>query len=163
MAFLRSLASLISRRSAALLAAAVFALWELRHETEVERRHQNTTATATATATTTTTTTTTIEKRGEVVVSVSETATEKEEEEEENEEEEAAAAPPPPPSHTKVAFNGSVIERYPQYRATCQGYLDGLLGSSSSSSSVDLVPAVESSLLGAAVALASAAAVEEAA
>lgn len=61
-----------------------------------------------------------------------------------------------------VAFNGSVIEQYPRYLQNCQGYLDDLVSSSSSSTvegegkpaTISLVGAKESSLLGAAVALA---------
>ncbi|KAK7753535.1 N-acetylglucosamine kinase 1 [Diatrype stigma] len=112
-AFVRDLASLITRRAAALLAAAVFALWELRRETEAEHRGDAADADADADA---------------------------------NVEQTAA---------TKVAFNGSVIEHYPRYRANCQQYLDGLL-LRQGGAAVHLVPAVESSLLGAAVALASA-------
>ncbi|KAG4221339.1 hypothetical protein PC116_g30185 [Phytophthora cactorum] len=127
---IRTLATYISRRSAALLAASVFSLWELRHETEAEL---------------------------------------------------AAASPKPTPSNdsavalpspsvdeeikevevsTKVAFNGSVIEHYPQYRATCQRYIDDLVSHSGHAGSIDLVPTVESSIIGAAVALACATAVE---
>ncbi|KAI0601944.1 hypothetical protein F4775DRAFT_291133 [Biscogniauxia sp. FL1348] len=108
---IRTLASFISRRSAALLAASVFSLWELRHETE-----DDTTSTSTGNSPSTATTT---------------------------------VAPA-----TKVAFNGSVIEHYPGYLVRCQRYIDGLVGDSASGrGSVDLVPALESSLLGAAVAL----------
>ncbi|KAI1656318.1 hexokinase [Daldinia decipiens] len=127
---IRTFATYISRRSAALLAASVFSLWELRHETEAEL---------------------------------------------------AAASPKPTPSNdsavvlpspsideelkevevsTKVAFNGSVIEHYPQYRATCQRYIDDLVLHSEHVGSVDLVPTVESSIIGAAVALACATAAE---
>ncbi|KAG5951447.1 hypothetical protein E4U53_003062 [Claviceps sorghi] len=57
---------------------------------------------------------------------------------------------------TVVAFNGSVIENYPGYRASCQHYLDQLTESKGfpEHRRIDLVPAKESSLLGAAVALA---------
>ena len=106
MAALGALASLVARRSAALLAASVFALWELRHETEAEDGAAG------------------------------------------------AGAPPPSPADTKVAFNGSVIEHYPAYRAHCQAYLDGLVAGSAHPGRVELVPALESSILGAAVALA---------
>ncbi|RYP81343.1 hypothetical protein DL770_005934 [Monosporascus sp. CRB-9-2] len=135
--FIRDLASLISRRSAALLAAALFALWELRHETEAEAEHLTN-----STITSTTTVAAVKKSDGGVVVSVSE----------------EAETP-----RTKVAFNGSVIEHYPQYRSNCQHYLDGLVAQSGHPGCVDLVPAVESSLLGAAVALASALEVEKAA
>lgn len=61
-----------------------------------------------------------------------------------------------------VAYNGSVIEHYPGLRANCQAYLDNLVRSSNfhrhrhggAVRSVELVHAIESSLLGAAVALA---------
>lgn len=59
---------------------------------------------------------------------------------------------------TTVAFNGSVIEHYPGYQANLKGYIDRLLAASSpscSAASIDFVQAKESSLLGAAVALAS--------
>lgn len=63
---------------------------------------------------------------------------------------------------TMVAFNGSVIEHYPGYQDSLKGYINDLLASaspsssdSSSAASMDFVPAKESSLLGAAVALAS--------
>jgi hexokinase len=57
---------------------------------------------------------------------------------------------------TTVAFNGSVIENYPGYLANCQRYLDELMASKSLAEprSIGLVPAKESSLMGAAVALA---------
>lgn len=67
--------------------------------------------------------------------------------------EEAAQAAATPES-TKVAFNGSVIEHYPRYLTNCQRYIDGLVAGSEHPGSVDLVPALESSILGAAVALA---------
>ena len=57
---------------------------------------------------------------------------------------------------TTVAFNGSVIEHYPGYQANLQKYLDELVNSSrrDSVATIELVAARESSLLGAAVALA---------
>lgn len=56
---------------------------------------------------------------------------------------------------TKVAFNGSVIEHYPAYQANCQRYIDRLVGGQSKhAGAIELVPALESSILGAAVALA---------
>lgn len=57
-------------------------------------------------------------------------------------------------SRTKVAFNGSVIEHYPNFRQNCQSYIDDLVSASTNPGAVDLVPALESSILGAAVALA---------
>ncbi|KAK8085042.1 Hexokinase [Apiospora hydei] len=56
---------------------------------------------------------------------------------------------------TKVAFNGSVIEHYPAYQTNCQRYIDQLVGGQSKhKGAIELVPALESSILGAAVALA---------
>jgi hexokinase len=61
------------------------------------------------------------------------------------------------PPHTKVAFNGSVIEHYPGYLAKCQNHIATLVASTENpilaAGSIDLVPAVESSIIGAAVAL----------
>ncbi|EPE05113.1 hexokinase-1 [Ophiostoma piceae UAMH 11346] len=55
---------------------------------------------------------------------------------------------------TVVSFNGSVIERYPGYLEQCQGVINQLAASSSlAGSAIELVPAKESSLIGAAVAL----------
>ncbi|KAI1498784.1 hypothetical protein F5X99DRAFT_420359 [Biscogniauxia marginata] len=118
---IRTLASLISRRSAALLAASVFSLWELRLEAEAEVENAATT-TVTVPAPSNTSTT-------------------------------ATAAAAAITTSTKVAFNGSVIEHYPGYRARCQRYIDGLVAAGRSSGSVELVPTFESSILGAAVAL----------
>lgn len=54
-----------------------------------------------------------------------------------------------------VAFNGSVIEQYPRYLQNCQQYIDDLLSSAEGKPcAISLVGAKESSLLGAAVALA---------
>ncbi len=112
---IRTLASFISRRSAALLGAAVFSLWELRYEAAMEQ--------------------------------VCEDAEEKPATEED------LTAPP----HTKVAFNGSVIEHYPGYLARCQNHITTLISGAENpvlaAGSIDLVPAVESSIIGAAVAL----------
>lgn len=57
-------------------------------------------------------------------------------------------------AETVVSFNGSVIERYPGYLTSCQDYVNFLLQSHGhgKESTIDLVPAKESSLLGAAVA-----------
>ena len=177
MAFIRDLASLISRRSAALMAGALFALWELRHETEAEAEAQaqaqvrlgskdEKTTTRTTASTEIQTTPIKAFENGGVVVSVTEAQDEEHQRQlqtpQQEEEEEAASATTTIPQRTKVAFNGSVMEHYPRYRATCQGYLDGLVGGSGRrGAAVDLVPAVESSLLGAAVALASAVAAEQ--
>ncbi|KAL8419042.1 hypothetical protein RB594_002303 [Gaeumannomyces avenae] len=136
MTALKTIASLVTRRSAAIVAAAVHGLWELKAETE-----------------------------GECLESLTEAA--------------AASARSDAPTDARdgcrfmeqtkaemglgrvmVAYNGSVIEQYPGFLKNCQGYIDGLLASSSSSSSsrlpggIELVPAKESSLIGAAVALA---------
>ncbi|KAI1429786.1 hexokinase-1 [Xylaria sp. FL1777] len=113
---IRTLASFISRRSAALLGAAVFSLWELRYETAVEQACEDA-------------------------------------EEKPAAAEEDLATPP----HTTVAFNGSVIEHYPGYLARCQSHITALIAGAENpvlaAGSVDLVPAVESSIIGAAVAL----------
>ncbi|KAI0010362.1 hexokinase [Xylariaceae sp. FL0662B] len=119
---IRTLAGLISRRAAAILAASVFSLWELRYETEAE-----------------------------YIATSSNNLT--------NSIDGAAAEHTPPRS--KVAFNGSVIEHYPAYRASAQQYLDELVARSEHPGGVDLVPALESSILGAAVALACAEDAEE--
>ncbi|KAK7975937.1 hypothetical protein PG989_014400 [Apiospora arundinis] len=122
---IRSLASFISRRSAALLAASVFSLWEVRHETEAEyistqtqkqQRHNKSAAPPLL-----------------VAEAAAEHALER----------------------TKVAFNGSVIEHYPAYQTNCQRYIDQLVGGQTKhEGAIELVPALESSILGAAVALA---------
>ncbi len=108
---IRSLASLIIRRSAAIVAASVFALWELKNEAEdtyLRSLDGNPLFAANA--------------RAEMDL-----------------------------PRAVVAYNGSVIERYPDYLTSCQGYIDELVAGKGA---VDLVPAKESSLLGAAVALA---------
>lgn len=164
MAFIRDLASLISRRSAALMAGALFALWELRHETEAEAQAQVQFTTNDDKETKMTTPIKALENGG-VVVSVTEARDEEQQQQQQQQEERREAleeAATTAPQRTKVAFNGSVMEHYPGYRATCQGYLDGLVARSGRpGAAVDLVPAVESSILGAAVALASAVAVEQ--
>ncbi|PNY24472.1 Phosphotransferase [Tolypocladium capitatum] len=57
---------------------------------------------------------------------------------------------------TTVAFNGSVIENYPGYLSSCQRYVNDLVDGKGLAEprSINLVPAKESSLMGAAVALA---------
>ncbi|KAH7319811.1 hypothetical protein B0I35DRAFT_352711 [Stachybotrys elegans] len=56
---------------------------------------------------------------------------------------------------TTIACNGGVIEKYPGYRASCQRYVDQLLESAGmEQGSIELVPAEESALIGAGVALA---------
>ncbi|KAL7621922.1 N-acetylglucosamine kinase 1 [Parahypoxylon ruwenzoriense] len=126
---IRTLAKLISRRSAALLAASVFSLWELRHETEAEF----------AAASKLTKPAPPPKNDSAVALSLSSSS---------SVDGEAGIA------STKVAFNGSVIEHYPQYQDMCQCYIDDLVSRSEHPGSVDLVPALESSILGAAVALA---------
>ena len=57
--------------------------------------------------------------------------------------------------HTLVAYNGSVMENYPGFEATCQQRLNGLVEASGGKTGVvELMYAEESSLLGAAVAVA---------
>ncbi|KAF4465723.1 hexokinase [Fusarium albosuccineum] len=60
---------------------------------------------------------------------------------------------------TTVAYNGSVIESYPGYLTNCQSYLDDLVAGEETEKrgkrTIKLVSAKESSLMGAAVALAS--------
>lgn len=56
---------------------------------------------------------------------------------------------------TVVAYTGSVIENYPEYLTNCQQYIDQLVTATGGvPGQIDLVPAKESSLIGAAVALA---------
>ncbi|KAJ3484931.1 hypothetical protein NLG97_g6934 [Lecanicillium saksenae] len=57
---------------------------------------------------------------------------------------------------TTVSFNGSVIEKNPGYLENCQRYITELLQSQgyAKTRSIELVPAKESSLIGAAVTLA---------
>jgi hexokinase len=59
-------------------------------------------------------------------------------------------------TQTTVAYNGSVIEHYPGYLATTQKYINDLVSSSGRGKvdSIKLIAARESSILGAAVALA---------
>ncbi|SPJ72485.1 related to hexokinase [Fusarium torulosum] len=62
-------------------------------------------------------------------------------------------------AETTVAYNGGVIESYPGYLNSCQSYLDDLVGADKKekvgNQTIKLVSAKESSLMGAAVALAS--------
>lgn len=57
---------------------------------------------------------------------------------------------------TTVSFNGSVIENYPGFLGNCQRYVNELVETKGMAArgTIELVPAKESSLLGAAVALA---------
>ncbi|ROT36282.1 actin-like ATPase domain-containing protein [Sodiomyces alkalinus F11] len=124
MAFLRDICALISRRSAAIVAASLHAVWELRLE-GIRESMASSESSAISTA----------EAEKEVAL-----------------------------ERTMVSFNGSVIESYPGYRAMCQQFVDELVaagGDGKPGARIDLVPAKESSLLGAGVALA--AAVSEAA
>ncbi|GKT46536.1 hexokinase-1 [Colletotrichum spaethianum] len=105
---LRTLASFVSRRSAAIIAACLHAVWSLRLEALGDEKP--------------------------------------EEESSERLEQESGLV------RTMVAYNGSVIECYPGYLAMCQGYVDALVNRTDRG--IDLVPAKESSLLGAGVALA---------
>lgn len=104
--FLQTLASYISRRSSAIVAASLFSLWQFKNEAETQHSTPN---------------------------ALKELDME---------------------NHV-VAFNGSVIEQYPQYMQNCQSYIDSLLSSAEGKpGTISLVGAKESSLLGAAVALA---------
>lgn len=120
--FLRTIASYVSKRSASIVAASLFALWQLKAETEAEFLAPL--------------------SLGSPFVAETET-------------ELKISA-----SKTTVAYNGSVIENYPGYRATLQNFLDELISGnddgaeSDTKGSIALVEAKESSLLGAAVALA---------
>jgi hexokinase len=53
-----------------------------------------------------------------------------------------------------VAFNGSVIENYPGYLSSCQRYVDQLVDGKGRPEGgvIELVPAKDSSIMGAAVA-----------
>ncbi|KAL2755634.1 hypothetical protein ACRALDRAFT_1071132 [Sodiomyces alcalophilus JCM 7366] len=117
LAFLRDLSALISRRSAAIIAASLYAIWELRLE-GIRESIASPASLAVSTA----------EAEEEVVL-----------------------------ERTMVSFNGAVIESYPAYRAMCQDFVDGLVATGDGCAPgvrIDLVPAKESSLLGAGVALA---------
>lgn len=117
---IRTLASYVSQRSALILGACVFSLWELRHETESEY----------------------IQAHSKPLNSTRKMSLVAEAKVEN-------ALP-----ETKVAFNGSVIERYPGYLENCQRCINALVSESEHVGKVELVPALESSILGAAVALA---------
>jgi hexokinase len=58
--------------------------------------------------------------------------------------------------HAVVAYNGSVMENYPGYQSTCQDYLNKLAARSGATAPciLELEHAEESSLLGAAIAVA---------
>ncbi|KAJ2903610.1 putative hexokinase-1 protein [Zalerion maritima] len=160
---IRSLCNFISRRSAAMVAAAVYGLWDLRREAEATMPTPTLSSDSTA-----------AEDYNTVPATVMDPVSQ---------------LPSPPSSspvlstiapgsksssccRAVVAYNGAVMERYPSYLQTCQSFLDALTmaeedcsdmtlpssksGSGSGDSGIDLVEAKESSLLGAAVALASA-------
>ncbi len=66
---------------------------------------------------------------------------------------EAESIPAHKSSHTLVAYNGSVLENYPNFKTSCQKHLDSLVEASGGKKGVvELMFAEESSLLGAAVA-----------
>ncbi|KAF4125598.1 hexokinase [Geosmithia morbida] len=114
---LRSLATYISLRSSALVAAAVYTLDQVRGES-----HRSYVATLPESSP--------LRRAAEADLALDETV---------------------------VAFNGSVIENYPNYLLNCQRYIDdlvrGTVGTGPGSvASIRLVPAKESSLVGAAVA-----------
>ncbi|KAJ0110138.1 hypothetical protein J7T55_000570 [Diaporthe amygdali] len=120
MTFIRALASYISRRSAAIVASSLFALWQFKNEAEAEFQAS---------------------ASGPSMTSPPHFA--------------AAARAELALDRHVVAFNGSVIEHYPGYLGRCQGYIDGLLASAGAApGTISLAGAKESSLLGAAVALA---------
>ncbi|KAK4242725.1 hypothetical protein C8A03DRAFT_28954 [Achaetomium macrosporum] len=124
LSFLRTLASHIARRSASVVAASLFALWELKAEAELDL----------------------LASLDETSPFVAETEAELRTFE----------------RKTTVAFNGSVVEQYPGYQRYLQGYIDGLLAerqegdaaAAAKGGQIALVEARESSLRGAAVALA---------
>ena len=112
---LRSLSSFITRRSASIVAASLFALWQLKFDAEEEY----------------------LRSLSATHPFVTEIETELK------------------LSRTMVSFNGSVIEHYPNYLINCQKYIDNLITSEGGMpGTLELVAAKESSLLGAAVALA---------
>ncbi|KAB5566651.1 hypothetical protein GE09DRAFT_1171693 [Coniochaeta sp. 2T2.1] len=113
---LQVIASYVSRRSSSIVAASLFALWQLKTETETEYLRELMTASSPFVAET-----------------------------------EAELKLP----RTVVSFNGSVIENYPNYLTNTQKYIDALITADGGvPGSIDLVAAKESSLIGAAVALA---------
>ncbi|KAK4232555.1 hexokinase-1 [Podospora fimiseda] len=124
LSFLRTLASYISQRSASIVAASLFALWELKAETDRELLSSLSEGSPD------------LIRQTEMELKIAQEI-------------------------TIVAFNGSVIENYPGYKENLQGYIDGLVagsailgGGSKKTAGMKLMPARESSLLGAAVALA---------
>jgi Hexokinase len=67
-------------------------------------------------------------------------------------------------TNVSIACDGTVINKYPGFRDTCQMYLDQLSAQShpTSTSAIRLAPAPESAILGAAVAVAVSVAEKEA-
>ncbi|KAK3292612.1 uncharacterized protein B0H64DRAFT_232536 [Chaetomium fimeti] len=127
LSFLRTLAAHVTRRSASVVAASIYALWELKAETE-----------------------------GILLDCLSDTSPFAAE---------TAAEVAIGRGRTTVAFNGSVVEHYPGYRRQLQAFVDGLLLANRETErlkgrggggggEIALVEARESSLRGAAVALA---------
>ncbi|KAK3903939.1 hypothetical protein C8A05DRAFT_42926 [Staphylotrichum tortipilum] len=115
--FLRTLSSHIARRSASLVAASLFALWELKSESERALLDSLTDPSSPFA----------LETEAELAIATK--------------------------GRTAVAFNGSVVERYPGYGSALQGFVDGLV-KGEGEVGMELVEASESSLRGAAVALA---------
>ncbi|GAB7363438.1 hypothetical protein MBLNU230_g3712t1 [Neophaeotheca triangularis] len=69
---------------------------------------------------------------------------------------EAEGLEPGEATHVTIACNGTIVEKYPRFRSCCQEYLDDLcVLSGASKGAVTLEMAPESSILGAAVAVAS--------
>lgn len=127
---LRTISRLVTRRSAALVAAALYGLWELKREVESELVDSQNAETSPSSVQ--------FLENAKAELDLGSVA---------------------------VGFNGSVIEQYPDYRENCQQYINGLFQSFQEQSAetaafpgasepFELVPAKESSLLGAAVALA---------
>ncbi|KUI59077.1 Hexokinase-1 [Cytospora mali] len=123
-AFIRTLASYISRRSSAIVAASIFALWQFKNEAEADYLVSSSSSS-----------TPSLDSPAHFLT--------------------AAQGELDLQGHV-VAFNGSVIEQYPGYLQNCQDYLDELVSSAGGAkpATISLVGAKESSLLGAAVALA---------
>ncbi|KAK4249364.1 hypothetical protein C7999DRAFT_12735 [Corynascus novoguineensis] len=134
MTFLRTLASHVSRRSASVVAASLYALWELKADAERALLADPSSSSSCTFAA--------AEADAELAIAS---------------------------SKTTVAFNGSVVEQYPRYLARLQAFVDGLLAETGDENgdgdgaqgptelkkgSIALVEAKESSLRGAAVALA---------
>jgi hexokinase len=97
--FVRRVASLVTRRASAILAAGIHSLWQLRNDAE--------------------------------------------------------GIDPEDAPDMAISYNGSVLERYPLFKENCQRHLNGLIKESGGrTGALELIPAEESSLLGAAVSVA---------